>query len=82
MLEEVVNLAALVVSLSGGEHTHLGLFCEVLADVGHWKHYLLHSAIVTHNLGKIDPTNRLYRFIFTFFNKGTEKYDLLFNLSF
>lgn len=49
-MEEVVHLAALVVPLRGGEHTHLGLFCEVLTDVGDWEHYLLHGAIVTHNL--------------------------------
>lgn len=50
LLEEVVNLAALVVSLGGGEHAHHGLLREVLADVGDRKHDLLHGAVVTHDL--------------------------------
>lgn len=49
-MEEVVHLAALVVSLGGGEHAHLGLLGEVLADVRDWKHDLLHAAVETHNL--------------------------------
>lgn len=67
LLEEVVDLAALVVSLGGGEHTHLGLLSEVLADVGDWKHDLLHGAVVTHNLANRDPVNPHYRFGYMFF---------------
>lgn len=50
LLEEVVHLAALVVSFGGGEHAVLGFLGEVLTDVWHRKHNLLHAAIVTHNL--------------------------------
>lgn len=62
LLEEVVDLAALVVSLCGGEHTHLGLLGQVLADVGYWKHDLLHGAIMTHNLTNtfmVNPSRRI-----------------------
>ena len=50
--EEIVDLAALVIPLGCSEHARLGLLCQVLTDVGHWKHYLLHGAVVTHNLTK------------------------------
>ena len=50
LLEEVVDLAALVIPLSGGEHPHLGLQGQVLTDVGDREHQLLHAAVMTHNL--------------------------------
>lgn len=52
LLEEVVDFAALIVSLRGGEHSDFGLLSQVLADVGYWEHNLLHSAVMTHNLGQ------------------------------
>lgn len=51
LLKEVVNLAALVVSFCGGEHTHFGLLCEVLANIRDREDDLLHDAVVAHNLG-------------------------------
>lgn len=54
LLEEVVDLAALVVSLGGGEDADLGLLGQVFADAGDGKHDLLHGAVVTHDLGNGD----------------------------
>lgn len=48
--EEVVDLAALLVSLSGVVDPQLGLRGQELADVGHREHDLLHGAVLTHNL--------------------------------
>ena len=56
LLEEVVDLAALVVPLGGGEHPDLGLQGQVLTDVGHGEHQLLHAAVVTHNLDEVWET--------------------------
>lgn len=50
LLEEVVDLAALVVTFRAGEDAHLRLHGQVLADVGHREHQLLHAAVVTHDL--------------------------------
>lgn len=50
MLEEVVNLAALLISLGAVEHSVHGLFSEVLTDIRHRKHNLFHSAIMADNL--------------------------------
>ena len=59
LLEEVVDLAALVVPLGGGEHPHLGLQGQVLTDVGDGEHKLLHAAVVTHNLDGMRETSPL-----------------------
>lgn len=48
--EEVINLAALLVSLSCVVDPQLRLRGQELTDVGYGKHYLLHGAILTHNL--------------------------------
>lgn len=48
--EEVVDFAALLVSLRGVVHSQLGLLREELADVGHGEDDLLHGAIQPHDL--------------------------------
>ena len=48
--EEVVDLAALLVALSGVVDAQLGLLREELADVWHREDYLLHGAVQTHDL--------------------------------
>lgn len=50
LLEEVVDLTALVVPLGGGEDADLGLLRQVLADVRDGKHNLLHGAVVAYDL--------------------------------
>ncbi len=72
LLEEVVDLAALVVSLGGGEHTHLGLRGEVLADAGDRKHYLLHGAVMSHNLAAKRP-RKISLLVFNIFPEDTEQ---------
>lgn len=48
--EEVIDFAALFVSLRGVVHTQLGLLREELADVGHGEDDLLHGAVQAHDL--------------------------------
>lgn len=60
LLEEVVHLAALVVSLGGGENSGLGLLGEVLTDVWNWKHDLLHTPIMTHNLKRETDLHKIF----------------------
>lgn len=48
--EEVVDLAALFVSLCGVVHAQLGLLREELADVGHGEDDLLHGSVQAHDL--------------------------------
>lgn len=48
--EEVIDFAALFVSLRGVVYTQLGLLCQELADVGHGEDDLLHGAVQAHNL--------------------------------
>lgn len=50
LLEEVVDLAALVVPLGGVKHAALGLLGQILANVWDGKYNLLHGAVVAHNL--------------------------------
>lgn len=50
LLEEVCDLAALLVLLRGSKHTELRLLRQELADGMNRKHYLLHAAVVPHNL--------------------------------
>lgn len=51
--EEVIDLAALLVSLGGVVDPQLGLLGEKLADVGHGKNDLLHGAIESYNLSTV-----------------------------
>lgn len=48
--EEVVDFAALLVSFRGVVDSQLGLRGQELTDVWHREHYLLHGAILAHNL--------------------------------
>lgn len=57
LLEEVIDFAALVVPLGAGEDANFGLFGQVFADVGDWKHNLLHGAVMTHDLGNRGGNN-------------------------
>jgi len=50
--EEVVDLAALLVSLGGIVHSQLWLWGQELTDVGDREYYLLHGAILTYNLNR------------------------------
>lgn len=50
--EEVVDLAALLVSLCGEVDSQLRLGGQELTDVGHGEHNLLHGAVLTHNLNR------------------------------
>lgn len=50
--EEVVDLAALLVSLRRVVDSQLRLRGQELADVGHREHYLLHGAVLAHNLNR------------------------------
>lgn len=72
LLEEVIDLAALLISLGGVEHTALGLACEELADVGHGEDNLLHRPVVADNLqqgahlpqDQLLPTAQSHPFLF------------------
>lgn len=48
--KEVIDLAALLISLCGIVDAQLGLCGQELADVWHWEDDLLHGAVLTHNL--------------------------------
>lgn len=56
--EEVVDLAALLVTLGGVVDSQLGLLGEELADVWHGEDNLLHGAIQSHNLYTATPEAR------------------------
>lgn len=74
LLEEVVDLAPLVIPLCAGEDANLGLLSQVFADVGDGKHNLLHGAVVTHNLGNRGgnkPQQRQRRDYWTWTGTGT-----------
>lgn len=58
--EEVIDLAALLVPLSGVVDPQLGLGCQKFADVGHREHNLFHCAVLTHNLGQKKGETRVY----------------------
>lgn len=54
LLEEVVDLAALVVPLSGAEDPRLGLLSQVLAYVGHGEDYLFHGTVMADDLQHVE----------------------------
>lgn len=51
--EEVIDLAALLISLGGVVDPQLGFLGEELADVGHGKDDLLHGAIESYDLSTV-----------------------------
>lgn len=63
--EEVVDLAALLVSLCGVVDAELRLCGQELADVWHGEHDLLHGAVLAHNLNS-DGDIFFGFFLFTF----------------
>ena len=51
-LEEVINLASLLITLRVLHHLLLGLWWEELTHAGHREHNLLKAPVLTHNLLK------------------------------
>lgn len=65
--EEVIDLAALLVSLCGVVDAQLGFGGQELADVWHGEHNLLHGSVLTHNLNnEAHPTFSTGRIAFFF----------------